>query len=295
MNNPRKGFTLLELLVVIAIIAFVSLCITGAIRGAVKFANATRCQANMKNLHAATAAYLADHACYPQATSWEGWIPQGVVEGGTRKRVDNFWEYQGWVSWVDKNGFRTNETGKTPWAEPGSHAEEFSYPKAVDDKKNKNLMNAAIREGSLFPYVAKDYSTYVCPAHLKAVRDKNKVAYLSYSMNQFFRSSEAVNTRIMVQSGKEPSRMVLFVELDESETDVSSSRKGIPGNERARTILGNDCCWDWDEGEKGRFSHIKSGGGKKGHCHVVYLDGHIASLNGADTSLDFEDLGKGEE
>lgn len=297
MNSHRKGFTLLELLVVIAIISIVFLCVTGAIRGAIKFANATKCQANMKNLHAATVAYLADHASYPQASSWEIWYPYGAQKGGSRTTEDDFREYRGWVSWVDKNGFRTNGNGVTPWQEDNSksHANDFIYPKAVDAKGKDNLMNAAIREGSLFSYVAKDYATYVCPAHFKAMRDKKKVAYLSYSMNQFFRSAEAINTRIMVNLKKEPSRMVLFVELDEEDGNTSDERKGANGKTDTFVTYGNDCSWDWDEGEKGRFTHLKSGGGKKGHSHVIYLDGHVASLSGADADLDFEKLGEGKE
>lgn len=293
MNSHRKGFTLLELLVVIAIISIVFLCVTGAIRGAIKFANATKCQANMKNLHAATVAYLADHGSYPQASSWESWHPYGAQKGGSRTTEDDFREYRGWVSWVDKNGFRTNGNGLTPWEEDRStsHAEDFFYPLAV--AANNSLMNAGIREGSLFPYVAKDYATYVCPAHFKAMRDKKKVAYLSYSMNQFFRSAEAINTRIMVNLKKEPSRMALFVELDEEDAKTSDERKGANGKSGNFEKFGNDCCWDWDEGEKGRFTHLKSGGGKKGHSHVIYLDGHVASLSWADT--DFEKLGEGKE
>lgn len=323
MKKPPKGFTLIELLVVIAIISIVATCVSRVAHSAIRQAKAAKCMSNMKNLHTAVVAYVADNGHYPYATSWEYYhkkAQMGVL-------VEKYYERVGWVAWALPSGDARGDY--KPWGENNesntSHAGEFIYPGCADER-----MTHAISEGSLFKYVGRDMSTYVCPSHKKTTpKSKNEKAqdiYLSYSMNSFFRWDNST-TRIVSDSGPErwvgkwdatrgvdASRMVLFIELDEEgETPDASDDKrvGINGKnfERAHVddkydiriphFYPDDCCWDWTDDyrdwpnechEIGRFNHSKGGR----YCHVIYLDGHVGSVregaSNEETETIFDDL-----
>lgn len=259
----RRGFTLIELLVVIAIISIVAACVSRAVRGAIRQAYSTKCMSNMKNLHNAVMAYVADKNGYPYATSWEFCEKKVYESGGEAKK--KFYLRKGWVSWV-RNG--DSDLNKNPWKDPanGPYASKFHYPASTDPD-----MVAGITNGCLFKYVGKDVSAYVCPSHIK--NNGGKTIYLSYAMNSFFRWGrdwESVFNRNLLVSdsgperwwhkdtslrnehpydhfnvskgywkederevGVDSSRMALFVEIDEDGPCPKSSntkRKGIDGD-----------------------------------------------------------------
>lgn len=302
----RSAFTLVELLVVIVIIALVATAVARAITGARRQARATKCQANLRNLHTAVVAYMADKGHYPHASSYE--IYQTWFDKGGKK--ESFIEYRGWVSWIPEKGTRRDQDGKTPWQkEPSkSHAADFFYPTATDVR-----MREAIENGALFKYVGKDFSTFRCPEHMKT--DGGDV-HLAYAMNSWFYSHNcrAVNSRSAHDlAAIDSSRMALFIEQTDATSSSEKERTGQNGKEQVKqSVWEGDGCWEsgWDPKnpppvEVGRFGHRKT---NKNYGHVVFVDGHVASIcedpqeyneianpdNAVSTIADvFERLGKG--
>ncbi len=317
MKNFRKSsaaFTLVEMLVVIAIISVVALAMARAVRGARRQANATKCQANMKNLHTAVVSYASDKGYYPLASSYETLDKNYNSKGET---VLAYHEKRGWVSWLPKNGARRDKDRKTVWNKvpAKSHADDFYYPGNTDER-----MPEAIKEGALFKYTGKDLVTYRCPEHPDF---KGKSVHLAFAMNTWFgghckgrkkvdgeekdpgtRFGDNVYGRSPAKvAQKDSSRMALFVEIDEegpstegespSKNDRSGQVAEVKGTENADEddaynhkdptkvrVFADDCVWQWDhkdeqKRELGRFSHRKT---NKNYSHVVFLDGHVASI-----------------
>ncbi len=309
-TTSKAAFTLVEMLVVIVIISLVATALTSAIKGAQRAANATKCQANMKNLHTAVVAYLADRRAlwgrdplferlkseefgseqntgfvYPRASSYES-TEMVWAEGNAEPR---FWECHGWVSWIKASGDRLDKNGKTPWLNDSplfekSHAKEYYYPANIDEKMPK-----AIAEGYLFKYVGKDLSTYRCPDHRHA--ETGEAVHLAYAMNTWFGSH--VNAIGSARSSSsfsgdiQPSRMALFIEMEDADPDDAKpdGRKGVPADSRKGentkiTAFAGDSSWDWGKygKEKGRFSHRMGKQGKQMYCNVVFVDGHVQAI-----------------
>lgn len=293
--TSKSAFTLVEMLVVIAIISLVAMALSSAVRGAQRTANAAKCQAHMKNLHTAAVAFLADNGCYPKASSYETMSrsPSGKA----------FHEHVGWVSWVPKGGGkRRDANGKTPWQKGNdkSHADKFYFPANFD----KNMLQA-VSEGSLYKYVGKDPMTFRCPQHRSS--KEGATIYLSYAMNSWFYSHSrlyneywelvdnghpATGSRTTIDFTKQkenvgvPSRMALFIEMEDAEDDSSSGREGQSGDgkQKARLLKG-DCVWEWSDVvglEKGRYNFKKRDEGHfKGgikYCNVVFVDGHVMAV-----------------
>ena len=87
-----------------------------------------------------------------------------------------------------------------------------------------------------------------------------------------------------------PSRMALFIEMEDAENTESSGREGQSGegSQQARVLKG-DCVWEWSDVvcgsknlEKGRFNFEKKDEGHfKGpvkYCNVVFVDGHVMAI-----------------
>lgn len=304
-TTPKAAFTLVEMLVVIVIISLVATALTSAIKGAQRAANATKCQANMKNLHTAVVAYLADRRgtwggannfekltseekdsgfTYPRASSYERMLK--LWSQSKKEVVVVFWECHGWVSWFKENGEnRVDKDGNTPWTKDRekSHAKEFYYPANIDEKMPK-----AIADGYLFKYVGKDLSTYRCPEHRHT--ETGEPVYLAYAMNNWFGSHVHPNDNARSTSsfsGKiQPSRMALFIEMEDADpNDIQpSGRSGISADSRKKDdnipAFAGDSAWDWDGNgkEKARFSHRMGKQGKQMYCNVVFVDGHVQAI-----------------
>ena len=306
----KAAFTLVEMLVVIVIIALVATATSSAIWGAQRTARAAKCQANLKNLHTAVVAYLADRRelwglekdferltssdyhsgfVYPRASSYE--YKDKHWDESEGRGVDKFWECHGWVSWIKPSGDRLDDSGKTPWIADNhrkSHAEKCYYPANSDQNMQK-----AIAAGYLFKYVGKDLSTYRCPEHKRGVN--GETIYLAYAMNNWFGSHVHPNRDARSTSsfsGKiQPSRMALFVEMEGASNTDPKERKGVTAEKRnvnTLTPFAGDCAWDWDgeDPEPVRFSHRK---GSSKYCNVVFVDGHVAAIpeNAEDISAEW--------
>ena len=288
-RQGRSAFTLVEVLVVIAIISLAALALSTAVRGARRQANATKCQANMRNLHSAMVSFFADNKHYPTAASYEK-LDRWFNSSGDKN--ETFSERRGWVAWVTSKGERRNNNGETPWEVDNkkSHANNFLYPANSDP-----IMRYAISEGALFKYAGKDFATYKCPDHPKT--KDNKTIFLNYAMNCNFYS---YNDRGYYYRGHEnvtflektdASRMALFIEIDEDYGKSAEDRKGQPANEKVKEReFSDDCCWSCDENkaELGRFTHRR---GSQNYSHVVFLDGHVAAIPYEENKDDPEDPG----
>ena len=298
MKSSQKSsaaFTLVEMLVVIAIISLVALAMSRAVRGARRQANATKCMANMKNLHTAAMAYVADKGGYPIASSYETqttWFS----EGGTKNIA--YHEEWGWVSWLPKNGPRRNDDGKTEWQRDSehSHASGFQYFSNHDERTIES-----IREGALFKYTGKDISSYRCPDHVKTA--KGETVHLGYAMNGWFYSHSNRKYHGLRKTAGEVSKvnssqMALFVEIDEEGPNTSDERGGQEGERSGghsqKRIFADDSVWEWTEDgnvELGSFNHRKAG---ELYTHVVFVDGHVASISKSEGDSNyFKSLGNG--
>ncbi len=300
-KDLKAAFTLVEMLVVIVIISLVATAMSSAVKGAQRTARATKCQGNLRNLHTAVVAYLADRRelwglekdferltsseyhsgfVYPRASSYE--CKEKRWEGG--ETVDKFWECHGWVSWIKTSGKRLDANGKTPWINDNhkkSHAEDYYYPANTDAK-----MPSAISEGYLFKYVGKDFSTYRCPEHKRA--DSGETVHLAYAMNNWFgshvrpngsaRSASSFSSKLVDEEGKaiqdngkdvypQPSRMVLFIEMADTDpaNAEASGRKGVSAENRDKktlTAYDGDCSWDWGGNAKEKGRFSHRRGGR---------------------------------
>ena len=284
LKKSSAAFTLVEMLVVITIISIVALTMSRAVRGAQRQANAAKCQSNLKNLHTAVSGFLSDKQYYPLASSYETWYPHYDSEGNS---IDSYQEKRGWVSWLPKKGKRRDNDRKTIWQREGdkSHAADFYYPANADER-----MPEAIREGALFKYTGKDLAVYRCPEN-KTIA--GAAVHLAYSMNGWFGSHglrfsyDRLGRLPYEVAKKNSSRMVLFTEIDENgpstegENPSQSDRAGQAAEEKTKVrVFADDCVWQWDHDERakrerGRFTHRKTG---KNYTHVVFLDGHVASI-----------------
>ena len=288
MKNLKKSsaaFTLVEMLVVITIISIVALTMSRAVRGARRQAHAAKCQSNLKNLHTAVSGFLSDKQHYPLASSYET-VDRHYTSGGDKNEA--FVEKRGWVSWLPKDGKpRRDKDRKTIWQREGdkSHAADFYYPANTDER-----MPEAIREGALFKYTGKDLVAYRCPEHRTHM---GKSVHLAYSLNGWFgshsqRFAHDISGLWSAHTAKKnSSRMVLFIEIDEDgpstegENPSKSDRLGQSADEKTKKrVFADDCVWQWDheersKREKGKFPHRKAG---KNYGHVVFLDGHVASI-----------------
>ncbi len=282
MKNSRKtsaAFTLVEMLVVISIISVVALTMARAVRGARRQANATKCQANMKNLHTAVVSYASDKGYYPLASSYETVNRWFDSEGGKQFA---YHEKRGWVSWLPKNKTepRRDKNRKTVWekAPDKSHAADFQYLGNTDER-----MPEAIREGALFKYTGKDLATYRCPEHPDYLGNS---VHLAFSMNTWFGShcnrfgDNAYGRSPAALAKKDSSRMALFVEINEG-GNTEDDRSGQSADDKTKIrVFADDCVWQWDHEERakremGRFTHRKT---NKNYSHVVFVDGHVASI-----------------
>ncbi len=301
MKNFKKSaraFTLVEMLVVIAIISLLSLGTMRMVRSMRRQANAVKCQANMKNLHTAVVSFLADKGHYPLASSYETSISYYDTDGN---KHTSYYEERGWVSWLPRNGSkRRDEHGQTVWRRDDnrkSHAAEYEYYGNCEERTMES-----IEEGSLFKYAGENLETYRCPEHVKAAN--GAPAHLAYAMNHWFGChNDQNNTRFSKGrrrtpndvSAKDSSRLALFVEIDEPPKKNPTSRPGKKAGEEDTRSFKDDCVWMWTNPvEIGRFTHRKS---NKNYTHVVFLDGHVASVsdrgNDSDNIKEFHHLGEG--
>lgn len=84
MRRRRHGLTLLELVATLGTVALLGGLVLAAVSTARRTARATQCLANLRQLHLATATYVATHDAYPAAVLYF------VEDGGIRTRSWDF-------------------------------------------------------------------------------------------------------------------------------------------------------------------------------------------------------------
>lgn len=254
-NYRRLSFSLIELLVVISIMAVLMALLFPAVTSAREKARATKCKANLKNLHAAIINYANDHSLsLPRALSAESYNAQTFR-----------WSQSviGWVDWTDYTNEHPNP------AAPG--ITRWWGPTAV----------RSVTNGTLFPYVGKNIKVYCCPSFAAYCGNSapdgtpNPVAVRSYAMNS--QVSGVSMTSI------ECSRRLLFADMT-----ITNRVRGDYGlmviSARGMCDPGNRDAWD------GHFNGIPTnfagsnvaveaiGAFHSGKGNAVFVDGHVETL-----------------
>lgn len=171
--RKTKGFTLVELLVVISILGILAAALSMQVTKARSIGQAMRCKANLHNLAQAALNYGVDNSRLPLAGSYELSWPR--VIGNSYKTT--YYERPGWVAW----------TGNGRWSEPGNFAMDMQSGSMKKACYYGDTAYFSITNGTLWSYVGKDLSAYVCDVHKSvATRAGLKKVQRSYVMNGYF-------------------------------------------------------------------------------------------------------------
>ena len=269
----RSGFTLVELLVVISILAILAAAMVSQVTRARAMGQAIKCKANLKNLAQASTNYAVEEneSRLPWAGSHEHMWPG--MRNGSHKIL--YEERPGWISWY----------GGGPWKGDGWYGALSSVPgRAVffneaDDSK----ANYALTNGTLWRFVGKDLSTYVCDVH-KAVakRQSVKKPRWSYVMNGYFgyaSGGDNVPDGRSIKLGSvsnrgNADRLLLFAELPAYRLTGGVFKEGVETTGNKADCVLNMQIKDYvrPTEETIGFNHQV---GKKQIAHVAYADGHV--------------------
>lgn len=261
----KKAFTLIELLVVIAILG----TLVGSmfyIFGSTESARSVECMANMGNLAKAVLNAQMDKSNnpdrrFPLAGSVEGMEIRIHTKQNSRNR---YMEFPGWISWNSRGAYKNN---------PSSHVSNQGWFLSTYNQ-DEEARNYCLTNGTLYSYV-KNYSTYLCPGHLKKMPESQRPTW-SYVMNGYFgydKSKGAGTTATDVSPARKeitsPSERLLFAELQwEEYVDYKPNFNSGSGIE-------NDCTLQYADNEIIGFNH------KDGNdivAHVAFADGRVDKI-----------------
>lgn len=290
ITNSKAGFTLIEMLVVIVIISLIAGAVSIGVRSAQNQARDMQCLAHLKNLHNAATSYLADQEHYPAAGSYEICTENENEDGeGPSGGQLNYSERIGWVAWIRDGIEKTSANNPYKLDKHNTHAASFRYVGCGGASEKQSLSNKdalekakyvqqSIREGGLFRYTGKDYTTYFCKQSFGG-----SGAHRSYAMNGWFYSRrhparELRTTRHL--SDIDSSRLAMFVEI---ESNDGGKVKGEPydlmkdwGYYQTLGNIVNDSVWDYDDKKEGLGCWHKKAG--RQCTHVLFADGHIETI-----------------
>ena len=171
--GKKPGFTLVELLVVMSIIGVLVAALITPVTNALETARTAKCKANLKNLAQAATSYAVATERMPWAGSYE-WYAAPNVNG---RYVTTYYECPGWVGW----------TGSGKWSSETAQRGRMATAKFCGTDQNDEKPYLSITNGSLWTYVGKDLSTYICEKHRKAAQRVGlKKVLRSYVMNGYF-------------------------------------------------------------------------------------------------------------
>lgn len=280
----KTGFTLIELLVVMSIIAILAAALTTQVTKMRETARAMKCKANLRTLAQAALNYGVDHSRMPWAGSHED-VNAVRSAGGFITRVDL---RRGWVDWTTKGG--TIEGWPKTYLSGPSFSGKGTMIAAIDEQAGY----LSVTNGSLWSYVSRDLSTYVCEAHKSKVKSelKNvKQVYRSYFMSGYFgynkdyypvsRGYRDVYLNDLSARGS-AGTLLLFAELPVQQSGVDSQLAvdGVIETVIAGYNNGTDTR-SKPQREVLGFNHAV---GKRSVAHVAYADGHVDVLHtGANT------------
>ncbi|HPW74460.1 MAG TPA: type II secretion system protein [Kiritimatiellia bacterium] len=253
----KTGFTLIELLVVISILGILAAALTTQVGRARSMGQAIRCKTNLRNLAQASLSYAVETKHMPWAGSFQVRYPS---RDGNRY-VPKYYEHRGWVGWV----------GSGSW--PNKDIQDMEISCFHGNNAYYSLTN-----GSLWTFVGKDVSTFLCDTHKKAAaRTGLEKIHRSYVMNAYFgyehkAPPETADVRCWLESlsssGNAASRL-LFAELP--------ARSIVSSGEGADSVLQAEIKNYANPGspEMIGFNHKV---GKRYVAHVAYADGHVDAL-----------------
>ena len=290
-TSPRSGFTLVEMLVVIVIISLLASAIAIGVRAAQSQAYDTLCRAHLKNLHNAATSYLADKEYYPPAGSYEVSYEDTNSDGtGPNGGLLTFSERVGWVAWIRDGVNKTSANNPYNLEKHKTHAEVFRYVgcggsanreslSGDKDLESAKAVQQSIREGALFKYTGKDFSTYVCKLAFE-----NGGARRSYAMNGWFYSRRHPTRELRdtaTLSHVDASRLAMFVEVAVNKgAKVTGEPHDLTKDADYYQSLQNktdDSVWDYDDDAKEDLGCWHKIAGE--NCtHILFADGHIETV-----------------
>ncbi|HPK38047.1 MAG TPA: type II secretion system protein, partial [Kiritimatiellia bacterium] len=253
----KTGFTLIELLVVISILGILAAALTTQVGRARSMGQAIRCKTNLRNLAQASLSYAVETKHMPWAGSFQVRYPS---RDGNRY-VPKYHEHRGWVGWV----------GSGSWPNKDIQNMEISC-------FHGNNAYYSLTNGSLWTFVGKDISTFLCDTHKKAAaRTGLEKIHRSYVMNAYFGYEHKAPPKTadvrrwlesLSSSGNAASRL-LFAELP--------ARSIVSSGEGADSVLQAEIKNYANPGspEMIGFNHKV---GKRYVAHVAYADGHVDAL-----------------
>ena len=270
--TKKRGFTIIELLVVMSIIAILAAALTTQVTKIRETARSMKCKANLKNLAQAAITLGTERSIMP----WAG-PHERVATSGTEMRASL---RPGWVDWTTKGGLI--ETWDKPYTLGTS---SFSSKGTMVTKMAGIPAYLAVTNGSLWGYMGRDLSSYVCEAHKELVKNEtksNEKIYRSYAMNGYFgynkdfypevRRIREVYVNNLADRGS-AATLLLFGELSVFQPGVD---KDLAVDGVLETVIdgynnGPDTR-STPQRERLGFCHKV---GKQDVAHVAYADGHV--------------------
>lgn len=280
----KRAFTLVELLVVIAILGILAAALTTQVSRARSMGQSIRCKANLKNLAQAAMSHAVANADnrLPWAGSYE-W--RDVRErDGVYKPL--YFQNRGWVSWTG----RVNRDWKDGDLDGVSQPQSGSTKPACfygDDSASV----FSITNGTLWDYVGRDMSAYLCDVQQGAGKRANLGRIRrSYVMNAYFgydyRTGNALTppwrgrTLQNLAGQGNAGGLLMFAELPAYKVSGGKFTEGIEKGTRLadgvlETVIKNYANQQNTVVSKEEVIGFNHQVGKRFCAHVAYADGHV--------------------
>jgi len=274
MRFSRKtGFTLVELLVVMSIIGIIAAALISQVTRGSEMARASKCKANLKNLAQAAMSYAVDTKRMPNAGSHE--FMNVAMSNGRYKKM--YFLEQGWVAW----------TGSSRWPNETVQGGSMTTAKFFGETAYSSITN-----GTLWPYIGKNISSYVCDKH-KGLAQRAGLTKVqrSYVLNGYFGYDYMGRSTPLdcwigldsVTARGSAANLLLFAELlaykGNHATGIDTSEYAADGVLETDIRTSDDPDSTTYRGktadERIGFNHMV---GKRYVAHVVFVDGHVDAL-----------------
>ncbi len=264
----NKGFTLVEMLVVISIIGILSAALITQVTKVRETARGVKCKANLKNLAQAALNYGIDNRRLPWAGSHE--VVDSNRSGGMSVHLR-----RGWVDWTKGESLehwpKSYNTG--PSMSGGAMQTLAAGPAGY----------LAVTNGTLWSYMGRELSTYVCEAQKAANKSSTSkdIIYRSYSMSCYFGYNKdempiSRNWRDIwldnLSDRGSAERLLMFAELASKQPDKINPKVAVDGVLETFITGYNDARNNKTKTEILGFCHTV---GKQTVAHVAYADGHV--------------------
>ena len=280
------GFTLIEVMIVIGIIGILAAVLLGQFGGATESARAAECLTHMRNLANSVQNFGMAKDYYPTASDVE-YISMS----------DNSERY------LVHKGYISRYSANDPYARNGGASSHQNLESPSPYNEDPEVLRYCVTNGAIWAYGAKKLNEYVCPAHLRFVKNKPSLGGpgWSYVMNPYFGydwsdGAEATGSPLRpIRYGecKRPDKRLLFAELQWEECKDSKRGSLNPNfSKSAGTFLDGVLQYDRDDwsgtDEQIGFNHKV---GKNYVAHVCFADGHTERLT-MPTTGDLKELTK---